>query len=88
MKRNGDVVMYDANRQTETMKIENKTSVGPLEPAADGANAVENGEYQLFVNRREEICVMQSSADVDCGRYIKVSLTWSMTLMNITNCKF
>ena len=75
MKRNGDVVMYDANRQTETMKIENFIPATPLEPGADGANAVENGEYQLFVNRREEICVMQSSADVDCGRYIKVSLT-------------
>ena len=48
------------------------------QPQAEGDGAVQaqaghvDGEYQLFVNRREEICVMQSSADVDCGRYIKV----------------
>ncbi len=48
------------------------------QPQGEGDGAVQaqaghvDGEYQLFVNRREEICVMQSSADVDCGRYIKV----------------
>ena len=74
VKRNGDVVMYDANQRIETVKIRNNVPAArPLEPT----NATNNGdaaigEYQLFVNRREEICVMQSSADVDCGRYSKV----------------
>ena len=79
--------MYDANRRTETMKIKNLISAQPIEPAQPGAdvaavNVVENGEYQLFVNRREEICVMQSSADVDCGRYIKVSFQ-HLSLSNV-----
>ena len=84
VKRNGDVVMYDANQRTETMKIRNLIPARPITTteaanAQTGANnspgteaATGVGEYQLFVNRREEICVMQSSAEVDCGRYIKV----------------
>ena len=31
-------------------------------------------EYQLFVNRKEQICVMQSAAEVPHGRNIKVRL--------------
>ncbi len=66
--------MFDANQRTETIKIRNLIPARPIEAADNGAE-VSVGEYQLFVNRREEICVMQSSADVDCGRYVKVSLS-------------
>ena len=71
--------MYDATTKIESTKIPNLIPTRSIEvPAANAAapaNAAQHvdGEYQLFVNRREEICVMQSSADVDCGRYIKVS---------------
>ena len=62
-QRNGDVVIFDPNTNTETIKIAN--------PSAEG-RASSHSEYQLFVNRKEQICVMQSAAEVPHGRNIKV----------------
>jgi hypothetical protein len=63
MKRNGDVVMYDANAKTEIIKIAND----------EGASVNTSlNEYQLFVNRKEQICVMQSASEVPQGRHVKV----------------
>ena len=62
------------------------------QPQAEGDGAVQSqvghvdGEYQLFVNRREEICVMQSSADVDCGRYIKVKKSVLFGFFLLSHC--
>ena len=86
--------MYDATTKIESIKIPNLIPTRSIEvPAAANAAAAANatqhvdGEYQLFVNRREEICVMQSSADVDCGRYIKVSSLcyWIKQFSNLCN---
>jgi hypothetical protein len=63
MKRNGDVVIFDPNSNTETIKIPNPSAEGRASPQS---------EYQLFVNRKEQICVMQSAAEVPHGRNIKV----------------
>ena len=68
--------MYDATTKIESIKIPNLIPARSSDlPGALPALLHNEGEYQLFVNRREEICVMQSSADVECGRYIKVSLS-------------
>jgi len=144
MKRNGDVVAYDANTKTETIKIPNQEPLsrplslpaptvnqpvqeGQLEPIGAGGAAAANvepagvagppfpqavaqaepqgaqpaqfvpiwsagghHEYQLFVNRKEQICVMQSASDVPQGRYIKV-YTYSERLIyriNLDLCKY
>jgi len=62
MKKNGDVVQYDPNTNTETVTIENPATTRDCP----------NNEYQLFVNRKEQICVMQSSSEVSTGRNINV----------------
>ena len=62
-QRNGDVVIFDPNTNTETIKIANPSTEGRVSAQA---------EYQLFVNRKEQICVMQSAAEVATGRNIKV----------------
>ena len=89
MKRNGDVVMYDANKKIETIKIANEESIvtGPV--SINGASPSLN-EYQLFVNRKEQICVMQSAAEVPQGRNIKV-YTYSeqkLYTINLDLCKY
>ena len=56
-------MIFDPNTNTETIKIAN--------PSAEG-RASAQAEYQLFVNRKEQICVMQSAAEVSTGRNIKV----------------
>ena len=66
-QRNGDVVIFDPNTNTETIKIAN--------PSAEGRVSAQ-AEYQLFVNRKEQICVMQSAAEVSTGRNIKVCLKY------------
>jgi len=65
VKKNGDVVTYDATKKTELMKIKN-----PINNAANAAGHM--SEYQLFVNRKEQICVMQSASEVSNGRRIDV----------------
>ena len=62
LKRNGDVVLFDPNSKEELYKVKNPS------PEKD----LPQNEYQLFVNRKEQICVMQSSAEVPGGRNIKV----------------
>ena len=120
MKRSGNVVMYDANTKTETLKIANENPhpppvvTAPAEAAAanppgdaqDG-NPADNApandqqqpqqaqqqhsyEYQLFVNRKEQICVMQSASEVPQGRTIKV-YTYSqekLYTINLDLCKY
>ena len=66
-QRNGDVVIFDPNTNTETIKIAN--------PSAEGRVSAQ-AEYQLFVNRKEQICVMQSAAEVSTGRNIKVCIKY------------
>ena len=65
VKKNGDVVLYDADTKSENVKIANKY-------ASKGANLGNMCEYQLFVNRKEQICVMQSASEVPIGRRINV----------------
>jgi len=80
MKRNGDVVLYDADTNTETVRVRN-----PAETRDSPQN-----EYQLFVNRKEQICVMQSSSEVSTGRNINV-YTYDQKLMytlNLDLCKY
>lgn len=83
VKKNGDVVLYDANHKTETIKIANKA-------AHKNANIGQMSEYQLFVNRKEQICVMQSASDVPNGRKIDV-YTYSQEKLysiNLDLCKY
>ena len=114
MKRSGNVVMYDANTKTETLKIANENPhppalqapEAPTDPPVDGGNAAANApanqqqqqpqqqqqqyEYQLFVNRKEQICVMQSASEVPQGRTIKV-YTYSqekLYTINLDLCKY
>ena len=47
-------------------------------------------EYQLFVNRKEQICVMQSASEVPNGRKIDV-YTYSQQKLysiNLDLCKY
>jgi len=60
MKKNGTVVLYDATNKTETVKISSPSLAG------------ENSDYQLFVNGKEQICVMQSAPEAPSGRHIDV----------------
>ena len=60
-------MIFDPNTNTETIKIAN--------PSAEGRVSAQ-AEYQLFVNRKEQICVMQSAAEVSTGRNIKVCLKY------------
>ena len=53
MKKNGTVVLYDATSKSETVKISNSNSL--CSPAIAG----DSSDYQLFVNGKEQICVMQ-----------------------------
>ena len=48
-------MIFDPNSNTETIKIPNPSVEGRASPQS---------EYQLFVNRKEQICVMQSAAEV------------------------
>ena len=138
MKRSGDVVAYDANLRTETVKIPNEENYVMIHPATtvgggsvagpsaggsnggaaaaaaggsgagSGANNQQGGvaaagaaaaaaaaagaaasvpmanvglhEYQLFVNRKEQICVMQSASEVPQGRNIKVRIRTAIVL--------
>jgi len=52
-------------KKTELMKIKN-----PINNAGNAAGHM--SEYQLFVNRKEQICVMQSASEVSFGRKINV----------------
>ena len=47
-------------------------------------------EYQLFVNRKEQICVMQSASEVAQGRHIKVYAYNERRLytINLDLCKY
>merc|ERR1711983_291329 len=64
VKKSGDVVLYDASKKMESVKIANKN--------AKNSNLGHMSEYQLFVNRKEQICVMQSASEVPNGRKIDV----------------
>jgi len=82
VKKSGDVVLYDATRKNETTRIANKKANG-------GSNTVMS-EYQLFVNRKEQICVMQSASEVANGRRIDV-YTYSQKKLfdiNLDLCKY
>ena len=45
-------MLYDATAKRETVKISNSTAPG-------AALLQDNSDYQLFVNGKEQICVMQ-----------------------------
>eukprot|EP00095_Tigriopus_kingsejongensis_P000696 snap_masked-scaffold58_size443543-processed-gene-2.4 protein:Tk00696 transcript:snap_masked-scaffold58_size443543-processed-gene-2.4-mRNA-1 annotation:"probable e3 ubiquitin ligase complex scf subunit sconb-like" len=94
MKRNGDVVMFDANLKTETIKIANEepspSMMIPIVPGDEARVNQNTNEYQLFVNRKEQICVMQSASEVLQGRHIKV-YTYSehkLYTINLDLCRF
>jgi len=63
MKKNGTVVLYDATAKTETVKIDN-SKCSPV--------TGDSSDYQLFVNGKEQICVMQSAPEAPSGRHINV----------------
>jgi len=65
MKKNGTVVLYDATAKTETVKID-------IEKTKDPPVAGDTSDYQLFVNGKEQICVMQSAPEAPSGRHINV----------------
>ncbi len=97
MKKTGNVVMFDANERTEIVKIANEDP--PLAQQEAAAAAAQDGqatqhpyfnEYQLFVNRKEQICIMQSASEVPTGRHIKV-YTYSqekLYTINLDLCKY
>lgn len=64
MKKNGNVVLYDATKKLEAIKITNRNQ-SPL-------GNTDNSDYQLFVNGKEQICVMQSAPEAPSGRNINV----------------
>ena len=67
MKKDGTVVLYDATKKTETVKIPSPSLTG------------DNSNYQILVNRKDQICVMQSAPEAPSGRHIDVysySGTW------------
>jgi len=66
MKKNGNVVLYDAWEKRETVKITNRNQMSSLPVTPDGS------DYQLFVNGKEQICVMQSAPEASHGRNINV----------------
>lgn len=61
--------MYDANTRTETIKIANEDIPRNMIATPTAGNY---SDYQLFVNRKEQICVMQSSSEVPHGRHVRV----------------
>lgn len=65
MKKSGDVILYDATKKQENVKISNVIT----KQAREGA---ENCDYQLFVNGKEQICVVQSAPEAGVGRSINV----------------
>lgn len=65
MKKNGTVVLYDATAKTETVKID-------IEKTKDPPVTGDTSDYQLFVNGKEQICVMQSAPEAPSGRHINV----------------
>jgi hypothetical protein len=84
MKKDGDVIMYDADTKVETVRIsnENKTHQSPSPPPVPVPDGGDNeqqpyqarekcAEYQLFVDRKGHICVMQGASEMTQGRYIK-----------------
>ena len=64
-QKNGTVVLYDATAKTETVKID-------IEKTKDPPVAGDTSDYQLFVNGKEQICVMQSAPEAPSGRHINV----------------
>ena len=66
-KKDGTLVLYDATKKTETVKIPSPSLTG------------DNSNYQILVNRKDQICVMQSAPEAPSGRHIDVysySGTW------------
>jgi len=64
MKKNGNVVLYDATKKLEAIKITNRNQTPQ--------GSIDNSDYQLFVNGKEQICVMQSAPEAQSGRNINV----------------
>lgn len=52
------MVLYDATAKRETVKISNSSAPG-------AALLHDNSDYQLFVNGKEQICVMQVKSYCD-----------------------
>jgi len=66
VRKDGHVFMYDATKTVEKVKITN-----PLVRSKD-KSVVDSCDYQLFVNGKEQICVVQSAPEASVGRNIKV----------------
>lgn len=62
LKKSGDVLTYDSNTNLAKMKIPNNLQEG----------SSSNCEFQMFVNSNEEICLLQSAQEAECGRHITV----------------
>ena len=71
MKKNGTVVLYDANTMMETVKISSSCTNMVMAPGPGGVDG-HTSDYQLFVNGKEQICVMQSAPEAPSGRHINV----------------
>jgi len=79
MKKNGNVVLYDATLKSESLKIDNCSAVaagslggGVPGPGGGGGGDISASDFQLFVNGKEQICVMQSAPEAREGRHINV----------------
>jgi len=67
VRKDGTVMMYDPTNLKETLKIKNSRMEEDQE-----AGATDNCDYQLFVNGKEQICVVQSAPEARAGRKIDV----------------
>jgi len=70
VRKDGHVMMYDATKMKETVKIRNPLLRSDNDPQVKAD--VNNCDYQLFVNGKEQICVVQSAPEAAVGRNIKV----------------
>ncbi len=59
----------------------NQNAAGAAAAAAAATAGLQ--EYQLFVNRKEQICVMQSASEVPQGRQIKVVIQFLRMCLRI-----
>jgi len=70
VRKDGQVIMYDATNLQEEVKIRNPLLDQDTPEIAK--SIVESCDYQLFVNGKEQICVVQSAPEAKIGRCIRV----------------
>jgi len=70
VRKDGHVMMFDATNQQEYVKIKNPHL--EHDPLDHERPFVDSCDYQLFVNGKEQICVVQSAPEAKIGRCIRV----------------